>query len=51
MYFDWITGGIWLMGFIIMVIWIWIPLKEFRKLLLLKRSEHRDKMEKSGGEV
>jgi hypothetical protein len=33
MYFDWITWGIWLLGFIILIIWIIVPIKEFRKLL------------------
>jgi hypothetical protein len=33
MYFDWITWGIWLIGLIILVIWIYVPIKEFKKLL------------------
>ena len=33
MYFDWITWGIWLLGFIILIIWIIVPIKEFRRLL------------------
>lgn len=32
MYFDWITWSIWSMGFIILVMWIIIPLKEYLKL-------------------
>ena len=32
MYFDWITWSIWLLGFIILVMWIIVPIKEFRKL-------------------
>jgi len=32
MYFDWITWGIWSMGFIILVMWIIVPIKEFLKL-------------------
>lgn len=32
MYFDWITWSIWSLGFIILVMWIVIPLKEFFKL-------------------
>ena len=32
MYFDWITWGIWLIGLIILVIWIYVPIKEFKKL-------------------
>ena len=27
--FDWVTWGIWLVGFIILVIWIIVPMKEF----------------------
>jgi hypothetical protein len=32
MYFDWITWSIWSMGFIILIMWIIVPLKEFLKL-------------------
>lgn len=32
MYFDWITWSIWSLGFIILVMWIVIPLREFFKL-------------------
>jgi len=32
MYFDWITWSIWSLGFIILVMWIIIPLKEYLKL-------------------
>jgi hypothetical protein len=41
MYFDWITWSIWLLGFIILVVWIWIPLKEFRRLLARRREEKK----------
>jgi hypothetical protein len=37
MYFDWITWSIWLLGFIILVVWVWIPLKEFKKLLARRK--------------
>jgi hypothetical protein len=40
MYFDWITWSIWLLGFIILVVWIVVPLKEFRKLVAEKRKAH-----------
>jgi hypothetical protein len=33
MYFDWITWSIWFTGLIILVVWIVIPLREFRRLL------------------
>lgn len=39
MYFDWRTWGIWLIGFIILVIWILIPVQEFKKLVKKKRYE------------
>lgn len=39
MYFDWITWSIWLVGFIIMVIWIFVPAREFKKLLGKKKSK------------
>jgi hypothetical protein len=41
MYFDWITWSIWLVGFIIMVIWILVPIKEFKKLLRQKRDQSK----------
>lgn len=39
MYFDWITWSIWLVGFIIMVIWILVPVREFKRLVQQKRAE------------
>ncbi|MFN3694026.1 hypothetical protein [Ignavibacterium album] len=42
MYFDWITWSIWLVGFIIMIIWILVPAREFRKLLQKRRSEQSE---------
>ena len=39
MYFDWRTWGIWLIGFIILLIWIFIPVQEFKKLVKKKRHE------------
>jgi len=41
--FDWITWSIWLVGFIIMVIWILIPVKEFKKLVHKKRADEKSK--------
>jgi len=29
---DWVTWSIWLLGFIILVIWILVPIREFRDL-------------------
>ncbi|MGA7723202.1 MAG: hypothetical protein WCA84_18695 [Ignavibacteriaceae bacterium] len=40
MYFDWITWGIWSIGFVILVIWILVPIKEFRKLLASRRKNN-----------
>lgn len=36
---DWITLSIWLVGFIIWIIWILVPLKEFIGIL---RSRKKD---------
>jgi uncharacterized membrane protein YcjF (UPF0283 family) len=41
MYFDWITWSIWLVGFIIMIIWILVPIREFKKLVQQKRAERK----------
>jgi len=43
MYFDWITWSIWLIGCIIMVVWIFIPVREFKKLVQKKRIEDKAK--------
>jgi hypothetical protein len=37
MAFDWVTWGIWLVGFVILVVWIWVPLREFRRLRAARR--------------
>ncbi len=39
MYVDWITWSIWLIGFIILVVWIYMPLKEFKRLLALRKEQ------------
>ncbi|MEA2064177.1 MAG: hypothetical protein U9P14_10795 [Gemmatimonadota bacterium] len=39
MYFDWITWSIWSLGLIILIVWIYVPIKEFKHLL----KERRDK--------
>lgn len=41
MYFDWITWGIWAIGFTILVVWIIVPIKEFRKLLRNRRESQK----------
>lgn len=43
MYFDWITWSIWSVGFLIMIIWIFIPIKEFKKLVKQKQAEEKFK--------
>ena len=42
MYFDWKTWGIWLVGFIIMLIWVWIPVREFKRLVKMKKEEREN---------
>lgn len=42
MYIDWRTWGIWLVGFIILIIWILVPVREFKKLLQKKHSEMKN---------
>ena len=39
MYIDWVTWSIWSLGFIILVLWTVIPLKEFFKL---KKDREKD---------
>jgi hypothetical protein len=41
MYFDWRTWGIWAIGFAILVIWILVPVKEFKKLLKSRKSNKK----------
>jgi hypothetical protein len=38
MYFDWVTWGIWGIGFSILVIWILVPIREFKKILEARRA-------------
>ncbi len=42
MYFDWRIWGIWLIGFFILVVWIWIPIKEIKTIIKKKRHEMVD---------
>ena len=44
MYFDWVTWSIWAVGFIILVIWVWVPAKEFKRL---QRKIKESRQEKS----
>ena len=43
MYFDWRTWGIWLVGFLILIVWILVPVREFKNLLQKKRNEMKNK--------
>ena len=45
MYLDWITWGIWSVGFIILVFWIWIPIKEFKQLMAARKNKSNEKTE------
>lgn len=40
MYFDWITWGIWLIGFIILIVWITVPVREFKSLARRQRGKN-----------
>jgi heme exporter protein D len=42
MIFDWFTWSVWLLGFLILVVWIIVPLKEFRKLLAERNKKSAD---------
>ena len=35
--FDWMTWGIFVIGFVILVIWIVVPVREFRQMLRHRR--------------
>ncbi len=41
MYFDWVTWGIWAIGFAILVIWILVPIREFKKILQARRANKK----------
>lgn len=47
MQFDWVTLSIWLVGFIILVVWIIVPMKEFIGIV---KAQHREYMDRTGGE-
>lgn len=31
--FDWVTWSIWTIGLLILIVWVYVPLKEFMQLL------------------
>lgn len=39
MYFDWITWSIWCIGLVIMIVWIVVPLREFKRLMASKKQQ------------
>ena len=42
MYFDWVTWSIWLLGFIILIVWVIIPVREFKQMInARKKSENK----------
>lgn len=41
MYFDWVTWSIWAIGLVILIVWIYVPAKEFAQLLKDRKHGHR----------
>jgi hypothetical protein len=41
-YFDWITWSIWLIGFLILVVWVWIPIKEIKMIVKKKHKQQQE---------
>lgn len=37
--FDWLTWGVWLVGFTILVIWIVVPLREFAEMRRIMKAK------------
>ena len=46
MYFDWISWSIWLLGLFILIVWVYVPIKEFKQLIK-DRSANKNKAENS----
>ncbi|HUU26171.1 MAG TPA: hypothetical protein VM123_00025 [archaeon] len=42
--FDWVTWSIWTLGVIILIVWIYVPVKEFMQLLR-ERKVKEEKLE------
>jgi hypothetical protein len=34
---DWITWSIWLVGFVILVVWVVVPIREFKRLVVERK--------------
>jgi|GEM_PF-606133 len=43
MHIDWVTWSIWLVGFVILVIWIIVPLKEFVAIVKAQHGEYKQR--------
>ena len=43
MAFDWVTWSIWTLGLIILVVWIYVPAKEFMQLLKDRKKSAAEK--------
>ncbi len=41
--FDWFTWSVWLLGFIIMVIWTLVPLREFMQMQKRLREKEKER--------
>ena len=39
MQFDWVTWSIWAIGFVILVIWIIVPIREFAEMVRAHRGQ------------
>ncbi len=37
MYFDWVTWSIWSIGLVILIVWIYVPAREFAQLIKDRR--------------
>ena len=44
---DIITWGIWLLGFMILLIWIYIPIKEFKKMIAERKETFNNNVNES----
>ncbi len=47
--FDWVTWSIWAVGFAILVIWIIVPLKEFKEIVKSQHAAYKDRVAGENG--
>ncbi|HPG39648.1 MAG TPA: hypothetical protein PLP19_12860 [bacterium] len=45
--FDWVTWSIWLLGFIILVVWIVVPFREYKQLVKERQQEGKHKQKQA----